>query len=138
MLIYKTGVEAGWILDPGRNLLAVDNNRFRQESALTSEHDPVRARGTQVEIRRREDNRVELRCGYLGCVQGYLGPADWLTQAVKCGAGCSVIGHVPLEVEEAIVGCIEHTQPVGLRFKRHRGVGRTVDDWRVVELFHAR
>ncbi len=51
----------------------------------------------------------------------------------------AVVGicHIPLEVKEAVVGGVQDAEAVGLRLQRHGRVSRAVDEWGIVELFHA-
>ena len=70
-------------------------------------------------------------------LQGDLGRADRRALLVRVGAGGGRVTDVPLEVEEPVVGGVQHAQPVGLRLQGDGRVGDAVDDRRVVELLHA-
>ena len=61
VLVHVADVEARRVGDPGGLLLAVDDDRRRQEPALGADLDPVGAVGRGVVHRRREDDRVGLR-----------------------------------------------------------------------------
>ena len=61
-------------------------------------------------------------------------PMTWPRPFRPCSP-CGV-GHVPLQVQEAVVGRVQDAQAVRLRLQRHRRVGRAVHDRRVVELLH--
>ncbi len=134
-LVHEADVEPRRVGDPGGGLLAVLDDRGRQEAALGADHDPVRSGATRG--RGREDDRVGLGGCDLCLVEGDLGRADQLAGSVQVSAGRGVLADVPLEVEEAVVGRVQDAEPVRLGIEGERRVGDAVDDRRVVELLHA-
>ena len=124
VLVDVAHVEAGRIGDPRGRLLAVDDGRGREEAALGADLDPVGASRAVGGVGCREDVDVGLRGGHLGCVQGNLGRADELAGLVEAGAGGRSFAHVPLEVEEAVIGRVQDPEAVGLRLQGHGRVGR--------------
>ena len=76
VLVHVADVEAGRVGDPGGRLLAVDDDRGRQEAALGADLDPVGTGGAVVGVdRRRGDDRVGLGRGELGRLERDLGRA---------------------------------------------------------------
>ena len=136
MLVDQASVEAGGILDPGGELLAVNDDRGRQEAAFITDLDPIRAQRDGVLDRGGEDDRVGLRRFHFGRVEQDFRGANGLAEAVHAGAGRRGVTDIPLEIEEAVVGRIEHAEAIGFRLDGECGVGRTVHDRGVVELLH--
>ncbi len=135
VLVDVPDVEAGRVGDPRGRLLAVDDGRGRQEAALAADLDPVGTRGRGALDRGRDDVRGRsaprpASVGFSATSVAPMSPACW------AGAGVR-LADVPLEVQEAVVGRVQHAEAVRLRLQRHLRICDAVDDRRVVELLHA-
>ncbi len=140
MLVHVAGVEDRRIRDPGDGLRR-DDDRCGQEAAFGTELNPARAFVAQ---RGREDaGRIVERCGNFGRVQRHFGAghAGCFGRRIRvrriAGNAIGVDRCVDRQIEEAIVGCVQDAQAIGLRVQRQGRVGDAVDDRRVVEGFHA-
>ena len=133
VLVDIADVKDGRVDDPGGRL-GRNHHRGRQEAALGTDDDPVGA------------GRAEAVVSGVGKMFG----SSWAAassvglRATSVGSDLpdrsllSRIGHIPLQVEEPVVGRIEDAQTIGLGLQGDCRIGRAVDNGRVVELLHAR
>ena len=103
VLVHVADIENGRVGDPGGRLVG-DDDRRRQETAFGADLDPIGSRWAEGRVRGREDDRVGLCGGQLGGIQRDLAQGP--------GGG---VGHVPLQIPEAVVCRVEDAQPVRLR-----------------------
>ncbi len=114
VLVHVAHIKAGRVGDPGGGLLAIDDGRFGQETALVADLDPVWTGRAQVRVGGREDapGRVCAAATSLAFSATSVPPMTSprpFTSVLRWW-----IGHIPLQVEEAVVGRVQDAEAVSL------------------------
>src|SRR5512133_2892892 len=101
MLVHVANIETSRIRDPGCNLLSINDGRSWQETAFRTDLDPIWTGQADGCIRSWRYVRVLLCSCQFRCFQSNF----------TVRTGCRV-GNIPLDIEEAVVGSIQHAQAV--------------------------